>query len=69
MTRTTDRTHLLLATAVVATVLLLSPLSGAATAAIALAVAALAIAARLTANPVHVVRAEAPAHRERSPRR
>ncbi|HYI61107.1 MAG TPA: hypothetical protein VEW93_04820 [Acidimicrobiales bacterium] len=66
MNRRSERTNVLVATGGLALVLLASPLSTVVTVAVALSMVGLALAYRLTANPLHVVRAgaeaEAPPH-------
>lgn len=68
-----ERTNVLVATAGLAGVLLISPLSALMTAAVALTMVGIALTYRLTANPLQVVRAEVPVEQPRpqrmSPRR
>jgi hypothetical protein len=65
-TTRSERTNVLVATAGLALVLLVSPLSTLATVAVVLSMVGIALTYRLTANPVQVVRAEVPVE---SPRR
>lgn len=65
MTQSSERTNVLVATAGLALVLLVSPLSSVVTAAVVLTMLGIALTYRLTANPVHVVRAEV--HDEKRP--
>lgn len=58
MTQSSERTNVLVATAGLALVLLVSPLSSVLTAAVVLTMVGIALTYRLTANPVQVVRAE-----------
>ena len=55
-----ERTNVLVATAGLAAVLLVSPLSALVTAAVVLTMVGIALTYRLTANPLQVVRAEVP---------
>lgn len=70
---TSERTNVLVATAGLAVVLLISPLSALMTAAVVVTMLGIALTYRLTANPLQVVRAEVPAEVPRpqrtSPRR
>jgi hypothetical protein len=59
-TTRSERTNVLVATAGLALVLLVSPLSTLATVAVVLTMVGVALTYRLTANPVQVVRAEVP---------
>ena len=65
MTHRSERTNVLVATAGLALVLLVSPLSTVVTAAVVLSMLGLALAYRLTSSPVHVVRAEVPVEEPR----
>jgi hypothetical protein len=58
MTHSSERTNVLVATAGLALVLLLSPQSTAVTAAVVVTMVGIALTYRLTSNPVQVVRAE-----------
>lgn len=68
-----ERTNVLVATAGLAVVLLVSPLSTLMTAAVVLTMVGIAVTYRLTANPLQVVQAEVPVEQHRpqrtSPRR
>ncbi len=55
--RHSERTNVLVTTGGLALVLLLSPLSALLTAAVVVTMAGIALTYRLTANPLHVVRA------------
>lgn len=63
MSRSSERTNVLVATGGLALVLLLSPLSTTVTAAVVLTMLGIALVYRLTAPAVEVVRAEVPAER------
>lgn len=65
---TSERTNVLVATAGLALVLLVSPLSTLMTVAVILTMVGIALTYRLTANPVQVVRAEVPAEQPRPQR-
>jgi hypothetical protein len=64
-TTRSERTNVLVATAGLALVLLVSPLSTLATVAVVLTMVGVALTYRLTANPVQVVRAEVPVDQPR----
>ena len=64
-THRSERTNVLVATAGLALVLLVSPLSTLATVAVGLTMVGVVVTFRLTANPVQVVRAEVPVERRR----
>ena len=64
-THRSERTNVLVATAGLALVLLVSPLSTLATVAVVLTMVGIAVTFRLTASPVQVVQAEVPVERPR----
>ena len=63
MNQSSERTNVLVATAGLALILLVSPLSTLATVAVVLTMVGIALTYRLTANPVQVVQAEVPVER------
>jgi hypothetical protein len=65
---TSERTNVLVATAGLAVVLMVSPLSTLMTAAVVATMLGIAITYRLTANPLRVVPADIPVHDPRTPR-
>ena len=65
MNQSSERTNVLVATAGLALILLVSPLSTLATVAVVLTMVGIALTYRLTANPVQVVQADVPAERRR----
>lgn len=67
-TSTSERTNVLVATAGLAVVLLVSPLSTLMAVAVVLTMVGIALTYRLTANPVQVVRAEVPVEQRRPQR-
>lgn len=68
MNTSSERTNVLVATAGLAIVLLVSPLSTLVTAAVVATMIGIAVTYRLTANPVQVVRAEVPVETRRPAR-
>lgn len=64
-THRSERTNVLVATAGLALVLLVSPLSTLATVAVVLTMVGIAVTHRLTASPVQVVQAEVPLEQPR----
>ncbi len=67
-TSTSERTNVLVATAGLAVVLLVSPLSMLMSVAVVLTMVGIALTYRLTANPVQVVSVEVPVEQRRPPR-